>query len=345
MIKLKTMTKIKMAAQNIFTVSPLSALNYVRYKLFKRGPEMNLSAFRPILGALLVTRRCNLNCPFCIVPPLSRPKEWQAYEADLEKVGRILDHPAVQRALYIGLSGGEPLLNKSLPNIVRLIRSRGHLCGVVTNGILLGQYVEELKKSGVNIINISIYDYNIEQLAAVLPEANRVFPCRTNKILRRSELEQNPAKIEDAIRLSRDSGCYGMYLGNYLPQVSEDTVEVIFEDNVKYSEFRAAMASKYRGFQIYWPTPMKRTLMPNDKMCRMLWYYISIDMMGNMGLCCNYSTNQNGEYGNLFTSDATGVLNLPLKVEMRKILLGEDSNIPVHCRNCPIMCDQWVSDY
>lgn len=345
MIALKTITKIKMAAKNLFAVSPMAVCNYVRYKLGARRPKMDLSVYRPILVALLVTRRCNLNCPFCIIPPLSQPKEWQAYEADPEKVVRILDHPAVKRAMYIGLSGGEPLLNKNLPEIVRLIRGRGHLCGIVTNGTLLGRHARELKESGVNIINISVYDANIEQLASELREANRIFPCRTNKILRRSELEKNPGKIEDAIRLSRDTGCYGMYLGNYLPHGNDDVNEVVFDDNVQYRQFRAEMTAKYRRFPIYWPTPMKRALTVGDKKCRMLWYYLSVDMLDNLGLCCNYSTDHHGAYGNLFAAEDTDGLNLPLKVEMRKSILADNSSIPTLCRNCPIMCDQWVSDY
>jgi len=342
---LKTMTKIQMAAKNLFAVSPEAVWNYVRYKFGPRRPEMDLSVFRPILVAFLVTRRCNLSCPFCIIPPLSQPGEWQAYEADPEKVLRILDHPAVRRALYIGLSGGEPLLNKDLPEIIRLVRSRGYLCGVVTNGTLLGEHVREIKKSGVNIINVSLYDTNMEQLAALLPEVNRVFPCRTNRILRKSELEKDPEKIEAAIRLSRDAGCYGMYFGNYLPRGIEDAAEVIWEENLRYLQFRAEMTSKYRGFPIYWPTPMKRTLMPGDKKCRMLWHYLSTDMRGNMGLCCNYSTGHHAAYGNLFAADEAGGLNLPLKVAMRKALLAKDGSVPSLCRNCPIMCDEWVSDY
>lgn len=345
MIKLKTMTKIKMAAKNLFAISPMAALNYVRYKLCVRRPEIDLSVFRPILGALLVTRRCNLSCPFCIIPPLSQPKEWQAYEADPKKIIQILGHPAMQHALYIGLSGGEPLLNESLTEIVRLIRGQGHLCGVVTNGTLLEQYVGELKKSGINIINVSLYDANSEKLAAILPKTNRTFRCRTNKILRQSELENSPQKIEEAIRMSRDAGCYGMYLGNYLPRCSDDSNEVIFEDNARYPQFRAEMTAKYRGFPIYWPTPMKRTLMPGDKKCRMLWHYLSVDMLGNTGLCCNYSTDHIGAYGNLFASKDTFGFNHPLKVAMRKALLAKNSEIPAICHNCPIMCDRWVSDY
>jgi MoaA/NifB/PqqE/SkfB family radical SAM enzyme len=344
-LSLKTMIKLRLMLKNIFSVSPAAFYNYARYKLSARGPEMRAHSFRPILCALLVTRRCNLACPFCIVPPLSRPEEWQPYEADREKVERILRHPAVRRALYIGLSGGEPLLNKHLSEIVRLVRRQGHLCGIVTNGTLLTDRVRELKKSDINIINISVYDANIKKLAAELDAINRVFQCRTNKILFRSEVEKTPEKLEEIIRMSRDTGCYGIYFGNNLSFDTGEPDEILYDDNRAYGEFRARMTEKYRGFPIYWAAPVKRVLSREDKRCRMLWYYLSVDMMGNLGLCCVYSTDKKGGYGNLFEGDGLEPLNTALKVNMRKILLADNAEVPHRCRKCSIMCDPWVSDY
>ena len=345
MVGLKTATKIKITLRNLFTISPGAIGNYVRYKLGPRRAEIHRAGYGPIVGALLVTKRCNLSCPFCIIPPLSKPDEWNRYEADPKKIIRILEHPLAKRVLYFGLSGGEPLMNKNLPEIVRLIRKRGHFCGIVTNGTLLGDHVRELKKNGITLINVSVYDTNIEKLSRILPQVNKIFRCRANKILRQSELERTPEKIEAAIRMSRDSGCYGIYFGNYLPHGTEDAGEVVYEDNVAYSMFRAEMTAQFRGFPIYWPTPMKRVLAPRDKKCRMLWYYLSIDMMGNLGLCCNFSIDHAGAYGNLFAHDDSGRLNTPMKVKMRTTLLADSPEIPAICRNCPIMCDEWVSDY
>ncbi|MFH0985373.1 MAG: radical SAM protein [Candidatus Omnitrophota bacterium] len=331
--------------KSVLSVSPSALYNYAKYKLSAREPKLNFLSYRPILCALLVTRRCNLSCPFCIVPPLSQPEEWRPYEADRGKVERILDHPAVRRAPFIGLSGGEPLLNEELGAIIRLIRQRGHLCGVVTNGILLMNRIRELKRNDINIINISVYDANIKKLAAELAAINNVFRCRTNKILFSSEVEKNPEKLEEIIRMSRDTGCHGVYFGNNLSFDTEGPDEIIYDDNESYREFRIRMTEKYRGFPIYWAAPVKRILSRQDKKCRMLWYYLSTDMMGNLGLCCGYSTDKQGAYGNLFAKDDTGSWNSVLKVNMRKIILADSAEVPGKCRKCSIMCDKWVSDY
>jgi MoaA/NifB/PqqE/SkfB family radical SAM enzyme len=57
----------------------------------------------------------------------------------------------------IHLSGGEPMLHPELPRIVRRVRSRGILVGLLTNGYLLGpKPICELNEAGLDYLQISI---------------------------------------------------------------------------------------------------------------------------------------------------------------------------------------------
>ncbi|MEW6265006.1 MAG: radical SAM protein [Thermodesulfobacteriota bacterium] len=325
-------------------VSPAVIVNYLRYKLRSDNPRLDLKT-RPIICTLVATVRCNLKCPFCIVPAAYDDSSWEEYEASVPKVIRILDHPLARRALYVGLTGGEPLMVDDLPGLVRLIRRRGHLCGVVTNGLLLGGQIRELKKSGLNVAAVSIYDLTLPRLQKIMPAVNSVFRCRANKILTRGEVENRQGFLEEVIRFSRDGGFLGLYFGNFLPQGTGTTDEVIYEDHPACADFRKRMTAKYAPFPIYWPKPHKRNIGPGDKKCRLPWYYIIVGMTGNLGLCNQHMPPPDGRYGNLFASSAAESVNHPSRLNMRLRIKAADGDVPEPCLGCPIMGDDWHAAY
>ena len=61
------------------------------------------------------------------------------------------------RISKIHFTGGEPLLEKKLPDFIKRIKRKSCLdIGVTTNGILLGSYSKKLYEAGLDRINISI---------------------------------------------------------------------------------------------------------------------------------------------------------------------------------------------
>ncbi len=340
----KEMYKFRIALNSLSCLSPGGLFNYMKYKLHPPKEIMHLSRFAPVLGAILVTRRCNLKCSFCILPNLESELNIQEYEADVPGIERIIEHPAFRRVLIIGLSGGEPLLNDHLIDIVRLIRKKRHVVSLTTNALLLKQQLRDLITSKITLINVSLYDTNQDIVANVLPEVNLKMLSRLSKVLLRSEVEHHPGRIEDAVRLATESGLNSIYFMPYLPG-NRSVDEVIFADNMHYSELKRRLNEKYSKCLIYWPTPLKRTLDIPDKRCRMLWFYIQSDALGNIGLCCNRATNGSGGHGNLFRGNSNDILNSEEMVRMRKMLISNTAGIPDACQNCPIMMDEWMSDY
>jgi len=342
-LSLKMATKLRIAAETVFTLSPACALNYIKYKINQPQPEMKLSRYGFISASILVNRRCNLKCSWCINGDLPAGVTWQDFEMDIERMKKLLLHPAIKRCLYIGLTGGEPLLNDNIAEIIRLVREHGHIAGIVTNGILLLDRIKELKQSKVNQISVSLYHTNVSALSNILPKANEVLSVRTTAIIQHSDLENAPGKIEDIIRLSCESGCCGTMLTFLFPQGGNPN-EVVYNDNQSYWDFKRRMTKKYPRYPLYWPTPLIRSPIRKDKKCRMPWFFIIVDAKGNLGLCCNYPPDLAGKYGNLFDDPSDKVLNFSQARELRAGILSASPAVPDKCRGCFIMSDKWLSN-
>ena len=104
-----------------------------------------------------VTDRCNLRCVYCMpaegVPELSHDDILRFEE--ITEVARTAVSMGVSK---IRLTGGEPLVRRGLPGLVRMIRDIPGVedLAMTTNGILLDQLAEELVEAGLMRVNISL---------------------------------------------------------------------------------------------------------------------------------------------------------------------------------------------
>src|ERR1017187_4467131 len=198
-------------------------------------------------------RRCSLKCPWCVTPAIHD----KHFDLTPEVLDRFLMHPAVRNCALVVFTGGEPLLNSDLAILIARARSHGHLASMTTNGLNLDTRIEELKRAGITMINVSVYNTNFSGLADTLPRTNNTFRVRTNKIVLRTVLEENPGEIEEAIRISIETGCFGTVLFLCLPH--DDGIEnVVSEDHQAYLDFKERIRAKYPKYSISWPQPAKR---------------------------------------------------------------------------------------
>src|SRR5690242_7302354 len=110
-----------------------------------------VSTKHPFLVHIIPTRRCNLACTYCNeFDDFSNP-------VPLEEMKKRLDILADMGTSIITISGGEPLLHPQLDDIIRHIRLRGMIAGMITNGYLLTQArIESLNDAGLEHLQISI---------------------------------------------------------------------------------------------------------------------------------------------------------------------------------------------
>src|ERR1700678_3206643 len=89
------------------------------------------STAHPVLAQIVPARFCNLSCAYCNeYDKVSEP-------VPLDEMLRRIDHLARLGTSIITISGGEPFTHPGLDEIIRRIRNRRRLAGIITNGYLL----------------------------------------------------------------------------------------------------------------------------------------------------------------------------------------------------------------
>ena len=98
------------------------------------------------ISAVIFLGGCNFRCPFCHVPTLVLPELIETQnEISQEEILSFLE----KRKTFleaISITGGEPTLNKDLPDFIKKIKSLGFLVQLETNGTnpeMLRKLIEE----------------------------------------------------------------------------------------------------------------------------------------------------------------------------------------------------------
>ncbi len=109
------------------------------------------STKHPILVHIIPMRRCNLDCGYCNeYDSVSKP-------VPIDEMRRRLDTLADMGTSIITISGGEPLMHPELEEVIRHIRKRGMIAGMITNGFLLSkERIATLNAAGLEHLQISI---------------------------------------------------------------------------------------------------------------------------------------------------------------------------------------------
>jgi len=86
------------------------------------------------ISAVIFLAGCNLRCQFCYVPHLVFPERIKKIKPipQNEVFSFLEDRKSFLEA--VAISGGEPTINKELPNFVKKIKSLGYLIELETNG-------------------------------------------------------------------------------------------------------------------------------------------------------------------------------------------------------------------
>jgi cyclic pyranopterin phosphate synthase len=149
---------------------------------------MNDLLGRPLRNLRLsVTDRCNLRCEYCM------PEDdyvWLPREDLLhfEETSALVDVFLSLGVDKVRLTGGEPLLRRDLPALVRMIAAKPQLkdLALTTNGVLLADQADALKAAGLGRITVSL---------------DTLHPERFLKLTRFNQLEAVLAGIASARRV------------------------------------------------------------------------------------------------------------------------------------------------
>ena len=164
-----------------------------------------------------VTDRCNLRCAYCMPEQgidLKKHEDILRFE-DTLKIVKVASKLGIKKIRY---TGGEPLVMK---DIDKLIYETSRLPGIediaiTTNGILLSEMAQDLKKAGLKRVNISLDTLDSDKfksitrvgsLDKVLESIDKCLtlgmkPVKINTVMMKGF---NDTEFDDLINLSRKS--------------------------------------------------------------------------------------------------------------------------------------------
>lgn len=167
---------------------------------------------------LSLTDRCNLRCRYCMP---SGPIDFEPQQAllsfkEIERLIRILAALGIR---CVRLTGGEPLVRKGVPGLVRTIKQIPGIDEILmtTNGIRLAGLAHQLKAAGLKRINIHLdtlcpkkYAFltrggQLPKVLAGIEAARRVgmAPIKLNMVLQRGV---NDEEVEDMLYFASRKG-------------------------------------------------------------------------------------------------------------------------------------------
>jgi len=120
-----------------------------------------------------VTDRCNLRCSYCM------PEEdyvWLPREQilDFEELSTLVDVFMDLGVDKIRLTGGEPLLRRDLPALIRLLADKPTLrdLAMTTNGVLLAEQARPLRAAGLHRVTVSLDTLRPDRFTALTRRTN-----------------------------------------------------------------------------------------------------------------------------------------------------------------------------
>ena len=104
-----------------------------------------------------VTDRCNLRCSYCMPEPdyVWLPREDLLHFEEIERLVDVFTGLGVDK---VRLTGGEPLLRRNLPDLIRRLAARPAIrdLAMTTNGVLLASQAVALRDAGLHRLTVSL---------------------------------------------------------------------------------------------------------------------------------------------------------------------------------------------
>ncbi len=165
---------------------------------------------------LAVTADCNLRCSYCMREEHEEHTS-RADQLSTEEIHTIINVLAEQGITKLRLTGGEPLLQHDIVEIVRRAKQQPNIqtVNLTTNGLLLDKLLAKLIDAGLDSINVSIDTLRRDRYKTItrrdeferaksnftmLLESNMV-PVKLNVVVIK---RINSDELEDFVALTRD---------------------------------------------------------------------------------------------------------------------------------------------
>ncbi|MEE9362293.1 MAG: GTP 3',8-cyclase MoaA [Cellulophaga sp.] len=102
-----------------------------------------------------LTERCNLRCTYCM-PAAGIPLSPKSHLMSAEEIVTIAKTFVAYGVTKIRLTGGEPLVRKDLPLILKNLATLDVELAITTNAITVDRFIPDFKACGLKHINVSL---------------------------------------------------------------------------------------------------------------------------------------------------------------------------------------------
>ena len=113
-----------------------------------------------------LTERCNLRCNYCMPAegiPLSPKSHIMSYD-EVFSIARTFVRLGVTK---IRLTGGEPLIRKDFPVILKHLSQLPIELSLTTNGVIVDRYIKDFKDCNLNTVNLSLDSLNRDRFLRI----------------------------------------------------------------------------------------------------------------------------------------------------------------------------------
>lgn len=151
----------------------------IEYKDFRLRLQEKVPP-KPLCAQIALTYRCNLRCLHCYVGSLRNTSEKD--EMDFAFICNIIDQLYALGFLWLGFSGGEPLLREDFADIYTYAKKRGFIITVLTNATLMNARLLKLfERDKPFYLDIPVYALE-ENLAEEITQVQGSFHCLLENI-------------------------------------------------------------------------------------------------------------------------------------------------------------------
>lgn len=143
-----------------------------------------------------VTDKCNLRCTYCMP---EEGLEWIPKDELLtyEEITEVVTQMAGMGLERVRITGGEPLVRKDLPELVRMLADVAAIedLSLSTNAVLLPRFAAELADAGLHRVNVSLDTLRRDRFEEIARRPARFYDATLEGIEAAVETGFDPVKI------------------------------------------------------------------------------------------------------------------------------------------------------
>lgn len=143
-----------------------------------------------------VTDKCNLRCTYCMPVGGLRWIDRTDF-LSYEEIAAIVAQMAALGLRRVRITGGEPLVRRDLPDLIRLLADIPGIDDIAlsTNAVLLPEFAADLRDAGVSRVNISLDTLRRERFESIARRPPRFFDATLEGIAAAESAGFRPLKI------------------------------------------------------------------------------------------------------------------------------------------------------